>query len=58
MLDQHGQQGVEQRGLLRIGLAAGDLEEGEVAQVEVADDLVVQVVPAHDDGAGVAPAHV
>ena len=56
VLDQRHHDGVEGHRLLRRRDAAGELEEGHVAEVQVAEDLGRQVAPAHRDPVGRAVA--
>src|SRR5581483_9769025 len=57
VLDQHHDDGVEDRRLLRGRQAAGELEEREIAEVDVAEQ-VDEVSAAHDDVRGVGPGDV
>jgi hypothetical protein len=58
MLDQRDDDGVEGDGLLRRRDAPRELQEGHVAQVQVAEDFRGQVAPAHGDPVGGAVAQL
>src|SRR5712691_1299645 len=58
MLDQRHHHRVEQLRLARLRRAAGELEEGHVAEVQLAEDLPRQVLAAHHDAVGARPGEI
>src|SRR5205807_6079987 len=58
MLDQRHHHRVEQLRLARLRRASGKLEEGHVAEVELAEDLPRQVLAAYHDALGARPGEI
>ena len=57
VLDQSDQQRVENLGLLRRRTPAHDFQKRHAAEIDVPDQFVGQIVSAHHDALGRAPAH-
>ena len=58
MLDERREHGVENNRLVGRRLSSLDFQEGEVAQIQLAENVPGQVKPLNGNAAFVAPAHV
>ena len=58
VLDQRDQDGVEHARFVRVGQAARDFEESHVAEVDLAHQVIAEVVAVHAYGLGRGPGNL